>query len=80
MDKKNENNARSDRSKVENHCEQGQCQTKHDWDDGESDGDDKHRPQVACDDANDSQALTGGDITKYHCGEKTAKLILFHVQ
>ena len=30
-----------------------------------SDGDDRDRPQMAGDDANDSQALTGGDITKY---------------
>ena len=30
-----------------------------------SDGDDRDRPQMAGDDAIDSQALTGGDITKY---------------
>ena len=30
-----------------------------------SDGDDRDRRQMAGDDANDSQALTGGDITKY---------------
>ena len=39
-------------------------QTEHEWD-GMSDGDDRDRPQMAGDDANDSQALTGGDITKY---------------
>ena len=66
VDKK-EDNARSDGSKGENQCEQGQCQTKHDWDDA-SDGDDKNRVQMTNDegdDAIDSQALTGGDITKY---------------
>ena len=30
-----------------------------------SDGDDRDRRQITADDANDSQALTGGDITKY---------------
>ena len=30
-----------------------------------SDGDDRDRPQVAGDDANDNRALTGGDITKH---------------
>ena len=30
-----------------------------------NDGDDRHRLQMAEDDANDSQALTGGDITRY---------------
>ena len=30
-----------------------------------SDGDDRDRPQMAGDDAIDSQALTGGDITMY---------------
>ena len=48
-------------------CEQGQCQTKHDWDDA-GDGDDKNRVQMTNDerdDANESQALAGGDITKY---------------
>ena len=29
------------------------------------DSDDRDRPRMAGDDANDSQALTGGDITKY---------------
>ena len=29
------------------------------------DGDGRNRPQMAGDDANDSPALTGGDITKY---------------
>ena len=66
MDKK-EDNKRSDGSKGENHCEQGQCQTKHDWGDA-GDGDDKNRVQMTGDerdDTNDSQALTGSDITKY---------------
>ena len=51
----------------ENQCEQGQCQTKHDWD-GAGDGDDKNRAQMTNDernDMNDSQALSGGDIKKY---------------
>ena len=58
MDKKNENTATSDGSKGENHCEQGQRQTKHDWDDA-GDGDDKNKVQVnngERNDANDSQA------------------------
>ena len=66
VDKK-EGNARSDGSKGKNQCEQGQCQTEHDWDDA-SGGDDKNRVQITNDerdDAIDSQALTGGDITKY---------------
>ena len=47
-----------------NRCGQGQTQTKHEWD-GMSDGDDRDRPQLAGDDANDSQPRTVGDITKY---------------
>ena len=49
-----------------NQCERGQRQTKHDWDDV-GDSDDKFRVQMTNDErdgANDSQALTGGDITK----------------
>ena len=57
MERKNEGNARSDESEGVNRRRQGQTQTK--------DGDDKDRPQMAGDDANDSQALTGGDITKH---------------
>ena len=45
MDTKNEKNARSDGSKGENQCEQGQRQTKHDWDDA-GDGDDKNKVQM----------------------------------
>ena len=65
MDKKNENHARSDGSK-EDQCEQGQRQTKDDWDDA-GDGDDKNRVQMTKDerdDANDRKARIGGDITK----------------
>ena len=54
-------------SNGENQCEQGQCRTKDDWDDV-GDGDDKNRVQMTNDegnDRNDSQALTGSDITKY---------------
>ena len=57
-------NARSDECEGENRREQGQTQTMHEWD-GMSDGDGRNRPQIAGDDANDSQALIGGDITKY---------------
>ena len=67
VDKKKEDNARSDGSKGENQCQQGQCKTKHDWDDA-GDGDDKNRVQMTndeCDDANVSQAHTGGDTTTY---------------
>ena len=66
VDKKNENNAGSDGSKEENQCEQGQRQTKHDEDAG--DGDDKNSVQMTNDERdvmNDSQALTGGDITSF---------------
>ena len=45
----------------------GQCQTKYGWDDA-GDGDDKNRVQMTNggrDDVNDSQALTGSDITRY---------------
>ena len=38
--------------------------TEHEWD-GMGDGDGRNRPQMAGNDANDSQALTGGDITRY---------------
>ena len=51
-------------SKGESRCGQGQTQIKHERDDV-NDGDDRNRPQMADDDANDSQALTGGDITRY---------------
>ena len=39
-------------------------QAKHRWHDV-NDDDDKDRPRMAGDDANDSQALPGGDITRY---------------
>ena len=61
---KNEGNARSDESKGRNRCGQGQTRAKHEWD-GMSDGGDRDRPQMAGDVANDSQALTSDDITKY---------------
>ena len=50
----------------ENQREQGLRQTKHDWHDA-GDGDVKNRVQMTSDerhDANDSQALTDGEITK----------------
>ena len=51
-----------DDSKGENRCRRGQ--TKHRWDDV-NDDDDKDRPRMSNDDANDSQALTCADITRY---------------
>ena len=51
------------KARWENRHEQRHTQTEHEWD-GRSDGDGRNRPQMASDDANDSQA-TGGDITKY---------------
>ena len=67
MNKKNENTAGSDGGKGENQLEQGQRQIEHDHDDA-GDGDDKNNLQMTNDerdDTNDSQALTGGDVTKY---------------
>ena len=64
VERKNASNARSDDSEGENRREQGQTQTKHEWH-ATNDGNDRDRPQMAGDDANDSQTLTGGDITKY---------------
>ena len=64
VERKNEGSARTDESKGEYRRGQGQTRTKHEWD-GMSDGDDRARPQMADDNANDSQALTGGDITRY---------------
>ena len=67
MGGKKEDKARSDGSKGENQCEQGQRQTKHDWDDA-GDGDDENSVQMTNDerdDANDSEALRGGDLTKF---------------
>ena len=64
VERNDEGGARRDESKGDNRCEQGQTQTKHEWD-GMGDGDDRDPQQMAEDDANDSQALTGGDITRY---------------
>ena len=55
---------RKDEGKGEHQRGQGQIQTEHEQDDVDN-GDDRDRPQMADDDANDSQALTGGDITRY---------------
>ena len=60
VERKDEGGARRDESKGENQCGQGQIQTKHDM----NDDDDRDRPQMADDHDNDSQALTGGDITR----------------
>ena len=64
VESKNEANARNDVSTGENRRGRRQAQTKHEWDDV-SEGDDRYRPQMADDDANDSQALTGADITRH---------------
>ena len=63
-ERKKEGNARSAESKGKNQCEQGQTQTKHEWD-NMGDGDGRNRPPTASDGTVDTQALTGGDITKY---------------
>ena len=55
---------RKDESKEENRCGRGQTQTEHEWHDV-NDVDYKDKPQMTDDDDNDSQALTGGDITRY---------------
>ena len=50
VERKKEDNERSDESKGGNQCDQGQCRTKHDWDDA-GNGDDKnrsHEVQSAC--------------------------------
>ena len=53
-----------DEGKGEHQRGQGQIQTEHEWNDVNN-GDDTDRPQTADDDDNDSQALTGGKITRY---------------
>ena len=52
------------KERSENRRGRRQAQTKHEWDDV-SEGDDRYRPQMEDDDDNDSQALAGGDITRY---------------
>ena len=64
VERKDESGARGDESKGESRCGQGQTQIKHERVDV-NDGDDRDRLHVADDDANDSQALTSGDITQY---------------
>ena len=64
VERKDEGGARRDASKEENRCGQVQTQIKHERDDT-SDGTERDRPQMADDDANDSQALTVGDITRH---------------
>ena len=53
---------RRDESKGENRC--GRGQTKYRWNDM-NDDDNRDRPRMVDDDAIDSQALTGGDVTRY---------------
>ena len=64
VESKNEVNARNHEREEKNRRGRRQAQTKHEWDDV-SEGDDRYLPQMADDDDNDSQALTGGDITRY---------------
>ena len=60
--------------KWENQRGQGQTRTEHEWNDVNN-GDDRERPQMADDDDNDSQALTGGDITWYRALVDTNQLL-----
>ena len=53
---------RRDESEGENRC--GRGQTKYRWNDM-NDDDNRDRPRMVDDDAIDSQALTGGDVTRY---------------
>ena len=53
---------RRDESKGKNRC--GRGQTKYRWNDM-NDDDNRDRPWTVDDDAIDSQALTGGDVTRY---------------
>ena len=53
---------RRDESKEETRC--GRGQTKYKWNDM-NDDDNRDRPRMVDDDAIDSQALTGGDVTRY---------------
>ena len=53
---------RRDESKGENRC--GRGQTNHRWDDV-NDDENRDRPRIVDDDAIDSQALPGGDVTRY---------------
>ena len=53
---------RRDESKGENRC--GRGQTKYRWNDM-NDDDNRDRPRMVDDDAIDSQALRGGDVTRY---------------
>ena len=64
MESKDGGGARRDEGKDKNRCGQGQTEIKYERSDM-SDGDDRDRLQMADVDANDSQALTGGDITRY---------------
>ena len=57
VEKKDEGGARRDESKEENRVWTGTDDMNND--------DDRDRPQMADDDADGSQALAGGDITKY---------------
>ena len=61
--RKNEGNARSGESKGPNRCGRGQTQINREWDDM-YDSDDRDRPQMADDVANECQAPIG-DITRY---------------
>ena len=74
VERRNEGNARSDENKGKNRCEQGQTQTKHEWD-GMGDGDGRNRLQMAGYDANDSHSQVG-DVTKYRALCSTHQLLV----
>ena len=69
MEIRKRSDTRRDEGKGDNQCEQGRGQTERDGNGaGYDDDDDKNRVQTTNDepdDVNDSQALTGGDVTKY---------------
>ena len=61
-----ENNSKGNarKSEVENPRGRRRTQSKHEWDDVDEGGS-GHQPQMTDDETSDSQALTGGDITRY---------------
>ena len=75
VERKNEGNARSNESEWEKRRHTG-TDSHHERVDGISDGDDRDRPQMAGDDANDSLVLIGGDITKHRASCRTNQLLV----
>ena len=64
MENNSRGNARDDESEGENQRGRRRTQSKHEWDDVHECGS-GHQPQMTDDDSSDSQALTGGDVTRY---------------